>query len=143
VNRGDVNQPEFGHSGEARRDFTAEAASVALAREWVSQVAGTHGRGAADDTLRLLVTELASNAVRHADSLGFTVFVDTNARLIVAVCDPSSVMPVVRHPGSAEASGRGLGIVDSMSDSWGASLHSGGKCVWFRLEPPDDIVSDG
>ncbi len=123
----------------ATRDFIANAGSVAAAREWVSQIAAANGHAAVDDTLRLLVTELATNAVRYADGIRYTIHVDAAAQLIVAVCDTSTVLPVVLHPGDQETRGRGLGIVESMSDSWGAYLQSGGKCVWFRLEPPQDI----
>jgi hypothetical protein len=54
--------------------------------------------------------------------------------VICAVLDPSDDAPVLKTPGSAEESGRGLQMVDALSDVWGWSPVAGrGKAVWAIL----------
>jgi anti-sigma regulatory factor (Ser/Thr protein kinase) len=81
----------------------------------------------------LLVSELATNAVRHAQS-GFSVSIDETADAIrVEVRDAGGGIPVVGAPRLEEVSGRGLLIVKTMSDSFGIETGKAGKTVWFTL----------
>jgi hypothetical protein len=51
-----------------------------------------------------------------------------------AVLDPSDTAPVLRAPGRNEEAGRGLQMVDALSDVWGWSPVTGrGKAVWAIL----------
>lgn len=92
-----------------------------------------------------IVGEFVANAVTHAaaladegrrigpDNLGLRLLRRTG-EVICAVLDPSDVAPVLRVPGSAEESGRGLQMVDALSDVWGWSPIAGrGKAVWAIL----------
>ena len=48
--------------------------------------------------------------------------------------DPSDVAPVLKKPCSIEEAGRGLQMVDALSDVWGWSPLAGrGKAVWAIL----------
>jgi len=59
--------------------------------------------------------------------------------VICAVLDSNDTAPVVKAPGRAEPSGRGLQIVDALSDVWGWSPIAGrGKAVWAVLSVPHD-----
>ncbi|MEU7179967.1 ATP-binding protein [Streptomyces celluloflavus] len=100
------------------------------------------------DGVALVVSELVTNALRHAvldaPALGADVLparlhlMRWSSRLVCAVRDPSDASPVAGEADSAAESGRGLYLVDSFSDSWGWHPLSGtahGKIVWalFRL----------
>jgi anti-sigma regulatory factor (Ser/Thr protein kinase) len=141
VGREEQDRADVGSQMEFSRRFPADVGAVGAARNWIGDVAAATGHGSDGDTLRLLVTELATNAIRYADGGGFTVRFDAEARLLVAVCDPSPKMPKPRKAATEDTGGRGLAIVESMSDAWGAQVHADGKCVWFCLdralaEPP-------
>jgi hypothetical protein len=50
------------------------------------------------------------------------------------VLDPSDSAPVLKAPASGEEAGRGLQMVDALSDVWGWSPVAGrGKAVWAVL----------
>ncbi len=90
-----------------------------------------------DDAVRrraaLVTSELVGNGVRHADG-GITL---TLARLhhgwMVAVADASSAPPLVREVGPLAEEGRGLLIVDRVSDTYGWTPTATGKVVWAVL----------
>jgi hypothetical protein len=82
----------------------------------------------------LMVSELATNALVHAAS-GFQLTVDrTKTRLQVSVADLGAGVPSLQSPPSRQPHGRGLRIVEELSDEWGTSeAPKKGKTVWFRL----------
>jgi anti-sigma regulatory factor (Ser/Thr protein kinase) len=82
---------------------------------------------------RLIASELATNAVLHAGT-PFTVTVEyAGVDVTIRVRDGSSQAPVVRSPVRLADGGRGLVLVDALSDSWGVSEETdGGKSVWAR-----------
>lgn len=85
------------------------------------------------DTCVLLVSELATNAVLHART-PFTVTVEQLPVLRVEVHDDDPRLPHARDYGPEAASGRGLHLVEALSQSSGTVTHpSGGKSVWFEL----------
>ena len=93
------------------------------------------------DTLRLLVTELVTNSVRHADApppawIGLDVELYANA-VRVAVTDrgPGFVAPEEPTPHRDRPGGWGLCLVNRLSDRWGVRR---GKhtSVWFEMDRP-------
>jgi anti-sigma regulatory factor (Ser/Thr protein kinase) len=108
------------------------------------------------DDICLVVSELVTNALRHALPAGGgdarpadghgpvrLHLMRCAERLVCAVRDPSDDSPVARETEDfAAESGRGLFLVESFSDGWGWYPLTGtlrGKVVWalFRLsEPP-------
>jgi anti-sigma regulatory factor (Ser/Thr protein kinase) len=91
-----------------------------------------------------IVGEFVANAVTHAaasapyrrsavDNLSLRLL-RRSGEVICAVLDPSDEAPVLRLPAGAEEAGRGLQIVDALSDVWGWSPVAGrGKAVWAIL----------
>lgn len=91
-----------------------------------------------------IVGELVANAVIHAapsdpehaaDLEGPRLSLLRRAgEMICAVLDASDAAPVLKPPGETEEGGRGLQLVDSLSDIWGWSPLAGrGKAVWAIL----------
>jgi anti-sigma regulatory factor (Ser/Thr protein kinase) len=85
------------------------------------------------DTVLLLVSELCTNAVRHA-ATAFEVHIDADrGEVTVTVVDHDPAhRPQLRDPGPDALSGRGLFIVERLSKSWGCDRHgTHAKSVWF------------
>jgi len=85
------------------------------------------------DPARLIVTELATNAVVHARS-GFTVSLNHDGPVVrIAVGDGAESVPQ-RVPGGAGGSrGRGIPIIEAMASRWGHLALDRGKLVWAEL----------
>lgn len=114
--------------------------SVAAGRHWVVREAAERGvTGLANQVVELLTSELLANAVLHGPQDGIVgVRLKTSDKLLrVTVTDRAPTAPVVLHPDPIEPSGRGMAIVEAMSNRWGVDLASGGKAVWFELELGD------
>jgi DNA-binding NarL/FixJ family response regulator len=85
-------------------------------------------------TVELLTTELVTNAVQHAASTAQVTAAVTPRGLRVAVIDGGPGVPAVRYGGPVEAeSGRGLALVESLSNAWGIEQSAFGKAVWFEV----------
>jgi hypothetical protein len=52
----------------------------------------------------------------------------------VEIDDPSTEVPVVRHPENNDEHGRGVLLVDQLANAWGVEARSDGKTVWFELD---------
>lgn len=87
------------------------------------------------ETALLLVSELATNAIRHGAPPVRLSLRLTGSRLRVEVADSSPALPTLVQPGPDQAGGRGLQIVQQLAARWGAqaSRRHLGKTVWFEL----------
>lgn len=118
------------------RSFSCEPGSVGAARRFAT--------GALSDTpsdlleaVALMVSELATNCVRHAHT-AFELTVALRRREIrIEVTDLGGGTPAMRSPGPDDPSGRGLQIVNMLSETWGVEHRtSSGNTVWFTLQAP-------
>lgn len=141
-------KPEITLSGAAfTRQFSSTRHGAHLARiAATGQLAawGWPGDSETSRTAALLVSELASNAVRHGRlpgrdfSLRVTVEHDL-ATLRIEVSDSCGekipALPDTPAPGSeGSESGRGLLLVDALAARWGTDLrHPSGKTVWAEF----------
>ena len=116
-----------------RRRFGCAPQSVPAARRFARRaLRGADAR--VRESVELMVTELASNCVRHAAS-AFELTVIRRPRAIrVEARDFGAGEPVMRNPTVAGEAGRGLRIVDTLASSWGVEqLAREGKTVWFEV----------
>ena len=113
--------------------FPGAASSSALARNFVAGVLAPHGCDL--ETARLLASELATNAMRHAGTdFAITVTVEGGVAW-VGVSDDNDDLPEIRADAPSESvSGRGLRLVDALARSWGVTRAPAGKTVWFELD---------
>lgn len=116
-----------------------EPASAGAARRWVAQLLTGWGLAAAADDLRLVVSELVSNAVLHARTVVEVALSVAEGVIELAVVDhnPRSPRPRAANPGVEATGGRGLLLVQELSDDWGLHESADGKAVWFRVAAPD------
>ena len=115
------------------RTFPHEPASVPAARRFATSVL----HGVAPDTLEaveLMVSELATNCIRHTDS-GFELSISRGGGDIrVEATDGAGGRPQMRSPKPTDPSGRGLKIIDMLSSDWGVDHRPAtGKTVWFTV----------
>jgi anti-sigma regulatory factor (Ser/Thr protein kinase) len=108
--------------------------SVALVRRYAVDACAAFGWADAADTVALLVSELATNAVLHAYAPHIHVRVlDHGPRLRVEVFDGSPVLPVPRRARASAEDGRGLALVEALATRWGVDVASDGKTTWFEI----------
>jgi Anti-sigma regulatory factor (Ser/Thr protein kinase) len=89
------------------------------------------------EDVRLLVNEMVTNSLRHADALktGIGLKVEATAGVLrVEVTDQGPGFdPEVSPPTAEQTSGRGLFLVQALSDRWGV-IRSGGTMVWAEID---------
>jgi len=91
----------------------------------------------AEDALRLLVSELVSNAVTHTHGDVLTLSLAGYVReLFFEVTDDDTSGPIVLPAGGDREHGRGMYLVSALASSWGFHPTPHGKCVWFTLTLP-------
>ena len=109
-----------------------EAAS--LARRAIARLRGDLDPPVLEN-MRLLVTELVANSVKHADSrnVGLKVLITEPSVWIEVTDEGPGFTPQGRTEGQDEASGWGLFLVDRLADRWGVARDAGTTRVWFEL----------
>jgi anti-sigma regulatory factor (Ser/Thr protein kinase) len=83
----------------------------------------------------LMASELATNCVRHART-DFELTIHLQGKIRVEVRDTGRGRPELLSPTPRDPAGRGLRIVEAMSDAWGVTPIAHGKAVWFTLAGP-------
>jgi anti-sigma regulatory factor (Ser/Thr protein kinase) len=88
------------------------------------------------ETILLLTSEVATNAVRYAGSK-FQVSIASveNDGVRVEVTDDNAQAPQARSAPLDATNGRGLNVVDALASAWGVDAHRHGKVVWFEVRP--------
>ncbi|MEC4018367.1 ATP-binding SpoIIE family protein phosphatase [Streptomyces sp. H27-D2] len=97
----------------------------------------------------LMLTEMVTNVLVHTDGDALVVAELTGSpgarRLRVDVADGSDELPHRRQPGELSATGRGLLLMEELSDTWGVDPRGEGKCIWFSLyeRTPEALAGTG
>ncbi|MGW6902215.1 ATP-binding SpoIIE family protein phosphatase [Streptomyces sp. NPDC054919] len=137
VYRGGQQAPgrRVAHLAVQRHDLEA----VAAVRRFVRDRLASWGWTSKCDEAELLVTELVTNALIHADSEVDMWVREQRDRIRVDVCDwdprpplPAPITFTEEFDSEAEH-GRGLLIVEAVASAWGKTPRGRGKSVWFEL----------
>jgi anti-sigma regulatory factor (Ser/Thr protein kinase) len=116
------------------RSFPGAPDSVPMARHFVLD-ALSDLPGPASDVLGLMVSEVVTNCVLHAASSFHVAVQRSGSTIRVEVNDSGGGHAQIQSPDASDTHGRGLLIVQALSDEWGvttAATHTG-KTVWFSL----------
>ncbi|KAB1143642.1 ATP-binding protein [Streptomyces luteolifulvus] len=130
----------FGNPTEAEVPLPSRPESAATARR-LTQVVVLRQWGLTpkmtEDAV-LLVSELVGNAVRHTGARVFGLRMRRRRGWIrIEVRDPSRGLPCLMPVQDMDISGRGLFLVDKLSDRWGVDLLPRGKTTWFEMRVAD------
>lgn len=146
-----------GVAGDDLLGGTGERASILLegdprapgaARRFLrEQLDGWQVEGDVADTAQLCVSELVTNAVMHAGtSSELSLDLETGMLTVVVrdlggpAHDHTSYSPVVDDD-EMRVFGRGLTLVDALSDRWGSVRDASGTTAWFVLAIDDVVVA--
>lgn len=115
--------------------LTGEVRSAGVARRFLVDALEKWGAPEFEETAALVVGELVANAALHART-EIVLRLSLNARrLRVEVVDRSPRQPVPRHYSAQATTGRGLSLVEALSERWGVEPTDGGKTVWAVVVP--------
>lgn len=119
--------------------FPADPGAVRAARTAVRNRLSAWNLDGLADVAALLVSELVTNALRHATGPIGVRLVRPDAAdgvLLVEVSDPLPDPPRERVAALDDESGRGLQLVAHAARRWGTRPGATGKTVWFELSVP-------
>ncbi|MFE9772750.1 ATP-binding protein [Streptomyces sp. NPDC005931] len=119
--------------------FPADPGAVRAARAAVRSRLRGWGLESVGDIAALLVSELVTNALRHATGpidVRLVRPTEPGGVLLVEVSDPLPDFPHERVARPEDESGRGLQLVASATRRWGTRPGGVGKTVWFELAVP-------
>ncbi|MET9073956.1 SpoIIE family protein phosphatase [Streptomyces sp. NPDC004232] len=119
-------------------DLPADPAMVADARKEAARQLDEWGLEELAFTTELIVSELVTNAMRHAQG-PIQLRLIRNRSLICEVSDGGATAPHLRHPRTTDEGGRGLLLVSQVTERWGTRFVPDGKVIWAEqnlTEPP-------
>ena len=127
----------FSQDGDVSIQLEAGPSAASIARNALVPIEGRVDEDLMAD-VRLLVSELVTNSVRHADmpqpgSVSLDVSVDSR-KIHVEVRDTGSGFePRARSDGQSKAGGWGLYLVERLADRWGVMRNHFTR-VWFEID---------
>ncbi|MER7811953.1 SpoIIE family protein phosphatase [Streptomyces sp900116325] len=114
--------------------FPAEAQSVSDARHAARECLTRWDLDDHIPTTDLIVSELATNVIRHAQGpIRLRLILDR--ALSTEVSDDADTVPHLRHARLQDEGGRGLFIVASLAQHWGTRYEETGKTIWAEQDP--------
>ncbi|WP_369362588.1 sodium/proline symporter PutP [Streptomyces sp. CG4] len=120
-------------------DLPTDPAAVAHARDLAAQKLTEWGIHDLTFTTELIVSELVTNAIRHAAG-PVCLRLIRDRGLICEVSDASSTAPRLRHARTTDEGGRGLLIVAQMARRWGTRYTKTGKIIWTEQVIAADAI---
>ena len=117
--------------------LAATAQAPGLARQATHEALAAWQVAHLEETALLLVSELVTNAVRHARTGGTAVVLrleTAGSWLRIEVHDADPRMPQPRTPDQLDESGFGFVLLDALADKWGVREATIGKAVWAELD---------
>ncbi|WBB52155.1 SpoIIE family protein phosphatase [Verrucosispora sp. WMMD573] len=125
-------------SRSARMEVPAEPTAPSRVRHWMTaQLSEWEVAESVIGAAVLCASELTTNALLHAGTAA-RVEVDLSPeRLLVSVADSGSRGTVTRaRTETLSSRGRGLGLIEELSDAWGTDPTVRGSTVWFEILLP-------
>ncbi|MFF8033032.1 SpoIIE family protein phosphatase [Streptomyces sp. NPDC016626] len=110
-------------------DLPADPAMVAEARKTATRQLDHWGLDELVFTTELVVSELVTNAIRHASGPVRLRLIRGRA-LVCEVFDGGATAPHLRHPRAMDEGGRGLLLVSQLAQRWGTRFVPQGKIIW-------------
>lgn len=116
--------------------FEALPEQVSLLRHAASAQLGQWGVPSGGDETQLVVTELATNVIKHVgEGTPATLILEwKRERLRVEMHDKSQSLPALRTADCNAECGRGLHMLAAMAVDWGTVVTALGKAVWCEIE---------
>ena len=129
-----IAKPSWSHS----TDLTATPGSVSASRAFVRRHLLDHRLLLLVDPVRIVVSELATNALVHGRTPFSVTLAGDQDTVRLTVRDRAAWVrrdgqDDGRHDG-LDAGGRGLGIVNVLSNDWGIVAAEGWKSVWATFD---------
>jgi len=122
-------------------DLPADPAIVADTRKQVARRLAGWGLDDAAFITGLVVSELVTNAIRHARS-PIQLRLIRDRTLICEVSDGSSTAPHLRRARAFDEGGRGLLLVSQLTQRWGTRQTPHGKTIWAEQALPASDAGD-
>src|SRR5262249_22518254 len=111
----------------------ATTAAPRSARHFTARTMQRWGVARAVERAELIVSELVTNAIRHGHTTSRLVLRSDDRCLRIEVVDFGAGGAVRRHPAPDDVGGRGLLLVEAMTDRWG-TVHDGHEhTVWCEI----------
>ncbi|MFI6417216.1 SpoIIE family protein phosphatase [Streptomyces sp. NPDC050842] len=117
-------------------DLPPDPAAVATARARTRRQLATWNLDALALTTELIVSELATNAVRYGTPPLTLRLIKGDRSLTFEVSDSSPLSPHLRHAQTNDEGGRGLFICAELSQSWGVRFGDNSKTIWTEQALP-------
>ncbi|MFE5140416.1 SpoIIE family protein phosphatase [Streptomyces fagopyri] len=111
-------------------ELPADPAAVSYARTHTAEKLAAWGLTDAAPTTELIVSELVTNAIRHAQPPIQLRLIHHAGSLVCEVADGSSTSPHLRRARTFDENGRGLFIVAQLAERWGTRHGHHGKTIW-------------
>ncbi|MGW7529132.1 SpoIIE family protein phosphatase [Streptomyces sp. NPDC054783] len=108
--------------------------SVPAGRDFLDKTLSAWGCTDRMDNARLLLSEILTNSVQHAEGPITLHLCRTDTDLTVEISDRSPHLPQPRVAAADDECGRGLLLVRALADAWGVRPTDEGKTTWFGLK---------
>ena len=122
--------------------LAATARSVSEARHVLRDVLQRSGAEDLVDSATLVTSEIVTNALVHAGTDVLLRILSTARAVRVEVEDGGAQVPVRRHYAQTAGTGRGMQLIDELTDRWGVEESADGKAVWFEIGDLDGELDD-
>jgi anti-sigma regulatory factor (Ser/Thr protein kinase) len=129
-----LNSPTEAHGW--CRNFPGTREQIRQARHFVASYLGDRPEA---DTAQLIITELATNAIRHTRSglpggrFGVTIHTCSTLLVLAVIDEGGPSTPHLRQAEDEDQRGRGLHLVQTLTTRWGVHGDGTGRTVWALL----------
>ena len=128
----DADNKDVESSGRSEARFGPSVDQVVAARHFASRVVADAGLGHTIHDVALATGELAANAAEHART-PFRVVVVLDGCVRIEVTDGSAALPFKPDVDEYAERGRGMALVELVSERWGVDRMPDGKRVWAEI----------